>query len=240
MTLPSVRLPSYVNLDVTSPWEVSGLLSSAMESMALPSRLKPQNGLRQTLDQLSSTLNVNGNQNIAKLRMTVKQKSETVASDNVHTRMNEHSHATDTRISSAWTLSHGEDMAEESGTANFDIDFFPTETGEQNRGRQKHGKVHVFGQVENYRGDEEYDEENDRNDEGRERARRIAASLPLLSKLVVTIKVSLQFAYFIPTGHTLRYLSHFLIAFLVFSLEKLIISPIYQLAHLFPPTHLLL
>ncbi|KAB8296846.1 hypothetical protein EYC80_002257 [Monilinia laxa] len=182
MTLPSVRLPGYVNLDATCPWEVSGLLSSAMESMALPSRLKPQNGLRQTLDQLSSTLNVNGNQNIAKLRMTVKQKSETVASDNVQTRINGHSHATDTRISSAGTFSRGEDVAEESDAANFDIDFFPTETGEQNRGRQKPGKVHVFGQVENYRGDEEYDEENDRNDEGRERARRIAASLPLLSK----------------------------------------------------------
>ncbi|EDO04875.1 hypothetical protein SS1G_07358 [Sclerotinia sclerotiorum 1980 UF-70] len=53
---------------------------------------------------------------------------------------------------------------------------------EQIRGPRKSGKVHVFGQVENYRGDEEYDEENNRNDEGRDRARRIAASLPLLSR----------------------------------------------------------
>ncbi|QSZ30556.1 hypothetical protein DSL72_000112 [Monilinia vaccinii-corymbosi] len=191
MTLPSVRLPGYVKLDATSPWEVSGLLSTAMESMTLPSRLKPQNALRQTLDQLASTLNVNGHQNIAKLRMTVKQKSEIAANDNVHTRANGNSSATDTRITSAATSSRGEDTAEESGTANFDIDFFPTETGEQNRGRQKRGKVHVFGQVENYRGDEEYDDENDRNNEGRERARRIAASLPLLSKTYIPLSFPL-------------------------------------------------
>lgn len=182
MTLPSARLPGYVKLDARSSWEVSGLLSSAMESMTLPSRLKPQNGLRQTLDQLASTLNVNGNQNIAILRMTVNKGVE--AHNEIQTGMNGHSQATDTRITSGAISSRGEDMVEESGISSFDIDFFPTETGEQNRSRQKPGKAHVFGQVENYRGDEEYDEENDRNDEGRERARRIANSLPLLSKSV--------------------------------------------------------
>ncbi|KAK6605849.1 misato Segment II myosin-like domain-containing protein [Botrytis cinerea] len=182
MTIPSTHLPSYVKLDASSSWEVSGLLSSAMESMTLPSRLKPQNGTRQTLDQLASTLNVNGNQNIAKLRMSVKQNSETGINDTVHTGTNGHSQATDTRVTSAKTSSRGEDVPAENDTANFDMDFFPTETGEQSRGPRKSGKIHVFGQVENYRGNEEYDEENDRNDEGRERALRIAASLPLLSK----------------------------------------------------------
>lgn len=190
MTIPSTHLPSYVKLDASSSWEVSGLLSSAMESMTLPSRLKPQNGTRQTLDQLASTLNVNGNQNIAKLRMSVKQNSETGINDTVHTGTNGHSQATDTRVTSAKTSSRGEDVPAENDTANFDMDFFPTETGEQSRGPRKSGKIHVFGQVENYRGNEEYDEENDRNDEGRERALRIAASLPLLSKLVVLLIIS--------------------------------------------------
>lgn len=182
MTLPSTRLPGYIKLDASSPWEVSGLFSSAMESVTLPSRLKPQNGTRQTLDHLASTLNVNGRQNIAKLRMTMKQKSETVINDTIHTGTNGHYNTTDTRISSAAISSRGEDMPAENDTASFDMDFFPTETGEQIRGPRKSGKVHVFGQVENYRGDEEYDEENNRNDEGRDRARRIAASLPLLSR----------------------------------------------------------
>lgn len=185
MTLPSTSLPGYVKLNVNSPWEVSGLLSSAMESMTLPSRLKPQNGMRQTLDQLASTLNVNGNQNIAKLRMTVKQQTEVGNNDKIHA--NGHSQTTDTRITSSTTSYRGEDMPAAIDTASFDMDFFPTETGEQSRGPRKSGKVHVFGQIENYRGDEEHDEENERNDEGRERARRIAASLPLLSKLVALL-----------------------------------------------------
>ncbi|RFU27008.1 hypothetical protein B7463_g9337, partial [Scytalidium lignicola] len=47
LTLPS-KLAGYVTLDPQSQWDVSGLLSTAFESMTLPSRLKPQQGLRQT------------------------------------------------------------------------------------------------------------------------------------------------------------------------------------------------
>src|SRR5258708_7067804 len=68
-------LPSYVTLDPHSQWHVSGLLSTALESITLPSRLKPQNMSLQTLDEFANTLNINGRQNIAKLRMGLDRNS---------------------------------------------------------------------------------------------------------------------------------------------------------------------
>jgi hypothetical protein len=167
-------------IDPKSQWHVSGLLCTAMESMTLPSRLKLRDGVRETLDQLASALNVNGNQNIAKLRMSVDHKS--VAVLNGHDRpgrLDVRAESRDMRIPSR------ERSADEDDVATFDMDFFPTESTEPVRGRQSIEKAHVFGQAENYRDDE--DQVNDHaneEDEGHERARRRAAGLPVIQKSV--------------------------------------------------------
>jgi hypothetical protein len=185
-TLPSSPLPGYVQLDLNSQWQVAGLYSAALESMTLPSRLKPRNGIRQTLDQIAATLNANGNQNIAKLCMTVKQNSHGPVNGNNHPRTNGNSQDTDPRVSSRLMAMRDTGNGEENNdVARFDMEFFPTEVMEQSRGRRTSNKIHVFGQAENYRGDEDDKEEVDRNDEGQERARRVAASLPLLSRFVL-------------------------------------------------------
>ncbi|PQE30648.1 hypothetical protein CJF32_00008971 [Rutstroemia sp. NJR-2017a WRK4] len=182
-TLPSSPLPGYVHLDLNSQWQIAGLYSAALESMTLPSRLKPRNGIRQTLDQIAATLNANGNQNIAKLRMTVKQNSHGSINGNDHSTSNGNSQDTDPRVSSRSTAMRDLGIGEEDNdVAKFDMEFFPTEALEQTRSRRTSSKIHVFGQAENYRGDGDDMEEVNRNDEGQERARRVAASLPLLSR----------------------------------------------------------
>jgi hypothetical protein len=182
MTMPTARLPPYVVLDPQSPWHVSGLLSAALESMSLPSRLKIQSGSRQTMDALISVLNVNGNQNIAKLRMSVDQ-STALNGHNRPGRLATPVESRDPRVPSqerVVTRSHGDEKPD---LAIFDMDFFPAETGEQISWQQRNKEPHVFGQAEAFRVQEVTSSQGtNAEDEGYERARRRAAGLPLIHK----------------------------------------------------------
>lgn len=178
MTLPAAILPNYVSLDRQSQWHISGLLSTALESMTLPSRLKAQ---RETLDHLASALNVNGNQNIAKLRMSIDQTTALNGHNDRPARLAVSAQSRDTRMPSQDRLAVGSTPDEEELT-NYDMDFFPTEV-EQTRGRHNTKKPHVFGQAEAYRGKENPDQEDtNEEDQGHERARRRAAGLPIIHK----------------------------------------------------------
>ncbi|KAL3959082.1 hypothetical protein ACCO45_007244 [Purpureocillium lilacinum] len=67
LSLPDGPLPSGVALDPSSPWHVSGLLSTAAESAGLQSRLASQ---RPTLlDDLAESLNTTGSQTLAAAAM---------------------------------------------------------------------------------------------------------------------------------------------------------------------------
>jgi hypothetical protein len=184
MTLPTARLPNYVTVDRQSPWHVSGLLSAAFESMSLPSRLKTKYGSRHTIDRLISALNINGNQNIAKLRMSVDQKT----APNGYQGPGRLAAPTESRNSRGpyqETSVRGSQVDGNSDLTTFDMDFFPAETGEQISRRQRNKEPHIFGQVEGYRVKEVTDsEETSGEDEGYERARRRAAGLPFIQKLV--------------------------------------------------------
>jgi len=186
MTMPSAALPSYVMLDPKSQWHVSALLSTAMESMTLPSRLKLRDGAIQTLDHIASALNINGNQNIAKLRMSIDQKCTSVVNGRHRVgRLEVRAQSRDSRLPSQVRSNDEPDIAEGDDVTTFDMDFFPAEAAEQGRGRWSVKKTHVFGQAENYRGDEDT-EENEKmdldEDEGFERARRRAAGLSVIHK----------------------------------------------------------
>lgn len=188
LTLPTARLPPYVTVDPQSPWHVTGLLSAAFESMSLPSRLNMRNGIRQTMDILIGALNINGNQNIAKLRMSVDQAT---APNGHHRpgRLAAPTESKDSRVPSQDRSVQDSKADREVDLTTFDMDFFPAETGEQTSRRQSNKEPHVFGQAEGYRvqdlevaGSKETNEEDD----GYERARRRAAGLPLIQKLVHT------------------------------------------------------
>jgi len=182
MTIPSTTLPTYVTLNPHSPWHVSGLLSTVLESMTLPSRLKNN---RVTLDELANALNINGNQNIAKLRMSIDQKAALNGHHRpgrLEVRPEVRAQSRDMRLPSQERPSAVEAL-DEGDPSTFDMDFFPTEIAEQTRGRRTAKKAHVFGQSEAYRGDEDEEKATTNDDEeGYERARRRAAGLPVIHK----------------------------------------------------------
>ncbi|KAG0135294.1 putative protein DML1 [Tuber indicum] len=70
---PQSKLPGYVHLDTALQWHKSALLSVAVETCTLPTRLRDgfSAGRLGKLDDLASLLNVNGGQKIATLSMTV-------------------------------------------------------------------------------------------------------------------------------------------------------------------------
>lgn len=71
VSLPAGLLPEYVHLNRDSHWHVSALLSTAVESMTLPSRLRPDTQKRGFLGDIDAALNVNGNQRIAQLQCSI-------------------------------------------------------------------------------------------------------------------------------------------------------------------------
>ena len=75
-TTPS-NLPDYVNLDKTSEWYTSALLCSAMESVTLPTRIRPNGGQKGSMALLEAALNTTGNQTIFELRSSVQRQPET-------------------------------------------------------------------------------------------------------------------------------------------------------------------
>ncbi|KAL7273746.1 mtDNA inheritance, partitioning of the mitochondrial organelle [Rhizina undulata] len=73
---PPLNFPRYVTLDPTSPWHTSALISTAIESATLPTRLRDKEGVGMmgTLNDLSMLLNVSGNQKISMLKMRVDDR----------------------------------------------------------------------------------------------------------------------------------------------------------------------
>lgn len=71
VSLPAGLLPEYVHLNRDSHWHVSALLSTAVESMTLPSRLRPDTQKRGFLGDIDAALNANGNQRIAQLQCSI-------------------------------------------------------------------------------------------------------------------------------------------------------------------------
>jgi hypothetical protein len=166
-----------------------------MESITLPSRLRARNGIRQTLDDIAASLNVNGNQNIAKLRMSVQAAAEakTQVSDNsgasyLNSNTTDISQSRDQRLPSylraTGHVSNGGSDDNETALEVLDIDFFPPEEQTYARGHRPRATPHVFGQTENWRDSKEEDFKSfeEGEEEGFDRARRRAAGLPVVHR----------------------------------------------------------
>jgi len=155
-----------------------------MESMTLPSRLKPQDGSRENLDQLASALNTNGNQSIAKLRMSIKKKSRSNGNHRPG-RLEVRAQSRDLRMPSQERHIDVSSPEDEDDPTTLDMEFFPPETDEPSRGRRSIKESHVFGQAMTYRAEENEDDKKvTTEDEGYERARRRAAGVPIIRKCV--------------------------------------------------------
>lgn len=183
LSFPSTsKLPTYVSVNSQSHWHVSALLSTAIESMTLPSRLKAQNKSLQRLDQFENALNINGSQNIAKLRMSINYIGETNGSSEP-SNLKIRAESRDSRLPSQ---ERGADTARPASADHpdvLDIDFFAPDDMDSTRSRGTSKKTHVFGQTESFRGhDEREDEAVENEDEGLLRARYRAAGLSLVRK----------------------------------------------------------
>ncbi|KAK0113160.1 mtDNA inheritance, partitioning of the mitochondrial organelle [Cadophora gregata] len=193
MTIPQAMLPSYVMLDPKSRWHVGGLLSTAYETMTLLSRLRLGSASRRSLDELVSVLNVNGNQNIAKCRMSIGQKD----AQNEHlksARLEERVRSRDTRAPSQERRGEEGPFSQKyQDLKPLDMDFFPTETDERGRGQKVTKETHVFARAEIFRADDQKENELEETDEnvGHERARRRAAGLPIIQKSRVSLSYPL-------------------------------------------------
>lgn len=71
LSVPPTQPPRYVHIDRDSQWHTSALLSAALESMTLPTRLRHDTQKRGSVDDLGAALNVNGNQRIAQLQCSI-------------------------------------------------------------------------------------------------------------------------------------------------------------------------
>ncbi|KFY17912.1 hypothetical protein V492_00292 [Pseudogymnoascus sp. VKM F-4246] len=188
LTIPS-SLPTYTTLDPSSLWQSSALLSTAVETMTLPSRLHSRIGTRSSLGDTMSALNVNGTQNIARLQMSIGEDPQP----------NGDSHSAPQETGDSRLATHGGRLSledEEGEMAELDMDFFPVDAPQPGvRGRRPEKRLHTFGRVESSRSDQDTVEDDAGDDlDGRDRARRRAAGLTIM------YKTSIPLAYPLPTS----------------------------------------
>ncbi|KAJ4116209.1 mtDNA inheritance, partitioning of the mitochondrial organelle [Fusarium equiseti] len=85
LALPEEDMSTAVSIDRRSPWHTSALMAAAIETATLPSRLT-QDSSEQTgsLDILAESLNVNGNQPLASMHMSLAPVKDTPEDSRIH------------------------------------------------------------------------------------------------------------------------------------------------------------
>lgn len=184
LSIPPTQLPQYVHFDRNSQWHTSALLSAALESITLPTRLKYGNPKRWLIDDLEAALNVNGKQRIAQLQCSMLDSVDAP----LVTAINHGS--IDDRIPSGNHRILGEEGKVELDEAVFDMDLSCPNTRPRCRsGTQRDISGHVFGAIETTRTKSEvpkYEERHeDKNNYGRKRRR--LAGLPAIERFVTPI-----------------------------------------------------
>ena len=115
----------------------------ALESMTLPSRLRPDQGIRGTLNDMEALLNVNGNQRIATLECSIMETADNIGTSSPA--------QTDQRMPNTSDEVHGEDAMQET-TARSDVDLSCGEARPTAFGSIQHRAIeHIFARVESLR-----------------------------------------------------------------------------------------
>lgn len=185
------RLPSNLQLDLSSRWHTSALLASVVETITLPSRLKDAAN-RDTLGTIADMLNTMGRQSIASLQMSFApqpQEGEAPAP-----------HPATTHQQMKY------DEGDEEEAIKLDIDFSPPDQLDRYVSSRGNGflgkrKPKVFSQSLVWRGypedekqksDEDMDLEDELDDE-RERRRRRKRPDETVTKRYVPFTAHLHF-----------------------------------------------
>jgi hypothetical protein len=157
---PPPQLPSYLSIDVGSEWYTSALIASAVETVTLPSRLRPYRDFEASLAGQSA-----GSQNIFELQSSVVSRQSIVSTQ---------SHAPDRRA--PWdTADEDKQQTVMEAKTDFDInlsyhDITPKDST-------------VFNQIQIFR-DREPDDEQPPEDRGLTRKRRLYESEPMVERCV--------------------------------------------------------
>lgn len=157
----------------------------ALESMTLPSRLKPINGQQSMLSQMEAALNTNGHQKIAKLQCSITDpesaRGRYASSGRAATR-DQRLPTTGPDIANTTNVPREDRMdPPNAGLPAFDMDLLP---GENETYGNKVRKAHTFGQVEAIRENPSAREPQDEDKQGLARKRRRIAGLPNIGTLV--------------------------------------------------------
>ena len=184
MSIPSTQLPQYVHLDRCSQWHTSALLSIALESITLPTRLRHDVAKRGFINDLEAALNVNGNQRIAQLQCSVLNPGnlplvKAIAHGSI-----------DDRTPSGSNHVLVEDAEVKLVEPRLDMDLSCGETRSTSPLATRHDSSdHVFGAVENRRINFKVskDEEAGEDEVTCARNRRRLAGLPVIEKFVTPL-----------------------------------------------------
>ncbi|KAI9817333.1 MAG: mtDNA inheritance, partitioning of the mitochondrial organelle [Phylliscum demangeonii] len=130
-----VSLPPTVAISRGSKWHSSALLSTAVETMTIPTRLRALEGQRATLFDLEQTLRLNGNQKVVKLGLGIDRQKPS----------NHHSGPVGGDHLDHKRLPNGSDPLGASALAHeLEISLFPGAVGHL----KKRAKMHTFSRVE--------------------------------------------------------------------------------------------
>ena len=143
LALPQQSLPHAISLDASSAWHTSALISAAIESVTLPSRLKDLTN-RDSLGNIGDLLNVHGKQTVAHLQMSIARSDQ---------------------------VPQSEDVGDEpSDGLRLDIDFRPPDDVNASHRQNGFKSPKIFSQVLANRGEkaEDEDEQNDDNEDSQE------------------------------------------------------------------------
>ena len=180
ISIPSIQLPQYVHLDRCSQWHTSALLSVALESITLPTRLRHGVAKHGFFNDLEAALNVNGNQRIAQLQCSV------LSPDNLQPAKAIAHGSDDDRTPLGSNHVLVEDAEVKLVEPRLDIDLSYGETRSTSPLATRHDSSdHLFGLVENRRINVEVRKDEAGEDEiACARKRRRFAGLPVTEKFV--------------------------------------------------------
>lgn len=160
MALPQTRLSPNISIDMQSPWQTTALLSTAMETAGIASRLNSSSsgsGLQATLGELVSGLNLRGRQTMSRLQMTIVDPASETKQD-------------------IRAPEPGLDEDEPGEVTKLDTDLFDILRPKSTPGRRNMngggGKPHLFGQTITTRSSQQVLEHDDgEGGDGRQRPR---------------------------------------------------------------------
>ena len=181
LSIPPTQLPQYVHIDRNSQWHTSALLSAALESFTLPTRLRHDAQKRGFIDDLEAALNVNGNQRIAQLQCSILNPSTSPL-------ISTHG-CTDNRAPLGSNRILVEEDSPKLADPRLDMDFSGCKARSTSPFVIQHDKSdHVFGAVETTRTrtaiETANDEEMDKDEINYARKRRRFAGLPVIERFV--------------------------------------------------------